>query len=189
MVTRKSRTAGRTGKLSQVAAAKLADRLAAQLERFAKEAAARKQEVALLPKSALIRKLRGQTSSSPFISATSWQPVAARGSTISAGLGVVNPDPMAYSAKQLFAHAFWGPGNVLTDLGSFILSADAAFPRFAVGIQAPADPLVLSYGFIDIPLPPAVAPGTYLMNWMLFLHTPFGTGTFLERAGSYTALT
>jgi hypothetical protein len=187
MVARKRRPAHK-GKLSHVAAERLAERILAELGRFAKEAAARKQEVAILSKPALIRKLRGQTSNSPFISSLSWNPVGARGSSVSAAMGVVNPDPTTYLASQLFAHAFWGPGNVLTDLDSFILSADPAFPRFAVGILAAPNP-PLSFGSIDIPLPSAVAPGTYLMNWVLFLHNPFGVGTFLERAGVYTTLT
>jgi hypothetical protein len=189
MVARKSRPARKSAtKLSPVAAEQLAERILAELEHFTRKAAARKQEVALLSKPALIRKLRGQTSHSPFISSISWNPVGARGSTISAAVGVVNPDPNTYLASELFAHAFWGPGNVLTDLDSFILSADPAFPRFAVGIQAAPNP-PLSFGSIDIPLPTAVAAGTYLTNWLLFLRNPFGVGTFLERAGAYTTLT
>lgn len=188
MVARKSRRAhNTTSKLSRVAAERLAERILAELEHVAEQAAARKQEVAILPRPALIRKLRGQTSHSPFISSLSWNPVGARGGTISAAVGVVNPDPSTYPASQLFAHCFWGPGNVAIGLDSFILSADPAFPRFAVGIQATPNP-PLSFGTIDIPLPTAVAPGTYLMNWLLFLHNPFGVGTFLERAGVYTTL-
>ena len=121
MVARKRRpTRQTTGKLSRVAAQQLAERILAELDHFAKEAATRKQEVALLPKPVLIRELRGQTSHSPFISSISWNPVAARGSTISAAIGVVNPDPNTYLASELFPHAFWGPGNVIVSLGRAI---------------------------------------------------------------------
>jgi hypothetical protein len=100
---------------------------------------------------------------------------------------VFNPDPNPYSASDLFAHAFWGPSNVLTDLDAFLLSADPAFPRLAVGIDAPAGSTVV--GTVNILLPTAVAAGTYLMNWLLFLRNPFGVGTLLERAGVFTTLT
>ena len=86
-----------------------------------------------------------------------------------------------------FAHAFWGPGNILTDLGAHMLSADPAFPRFAVGIDvAPGFPI--SFATLSIPLPTAVPAGTYLMNWLLFLRNAFGVGTLLERACVYTVL-
>jgi hypothetical protein len=68
------------------------------------------------------------------------------------------------------------------------LSADPAFPRFGVGIDvAPGFPI--SFANLAIPLPAAVAAGTYQMNWILFLRNAFGVGTVLERAGVYTVLT
>jgi len=188
MPTRKRAAAGKTQrKLSQAAASRLADEILKGLQPLSEEAADRKQAVNILPRPDLIRKLRGQTSHSPFLIFIAWNPVAARGSTTSPSLGVFNPDPNPYSAFDLFAHAFWGPGNVLTDLDAFLLSADPAFPRLAVGIDAPAGSTVV--GTVNIPLPTAVAAGTYMMNWLLFLRNPFGVGTLLERAGVFTTLT
>ncbi len=183
------RTARKTSaKVSRAAAERLADRILAELQHFAKDAQSRNQEIALLPKAALIQKIRGQTSHSPFIVLLSWFALAARGSSISASVGIYNPDPVTYLASDLFAHAFWGPANVVTDLDTFLLSADPAFPRVGIGIQvAPGFPI--SLGTINITLPAAVAAGTYVMNWLLFFRNAFGVGTPLERAGVYTVLT
>jgi hypothetical protein len=189
MPDRKNRPTRKTpSKLSQAAADTLADQILKDLQRFAKEAAGRKQEVTLLPRSDLVLKLLGETSHSPFIVAISWFATAARGSTITASLGLFNPDPLTYLAGNLFAHAFWGPGNVLPDLDDYLLSTDPAFPRFAVTLDVPPSPPI-SFATISIPLPTAVAAGTYLMNWLLFLRDPFGPGTVLERAGVFTTLT
>jgi len=185
---RASASAGKTpGKLSLAAASRLADNILKDLQPLLQEAAARNQSINVLSKPDLIRKLRGQTSHSPFLVFIAWNSVAARGSTTSPSVGVFNPDPNPYSAFDLFAHAFWGPSNVLTDLDAFLLSADPAFPRVAVGIDAPAGSTVV--GTVNILLPTAVAAGTYLMNWLLFLRNPFGVGTLLERAGVFTTLT
>jgi hypothetical protein len=175
-------------KRSRAAVDKLADQTLKDLQRFAKQASDRKQEVTLLSRSDLVRKLLGRTSHSPFIVAISWFATAARGSTITASVGLFNPDPIPYLAGNLFAYAFWGPANVLPDLGDYLLSADPAFPRFAATLDAPPSPPI-SIATISIPLPTAVAAGTYLMNWLLFLRNPFGPGTFLERAGVFTTLT
>jgi hypothetical protein len=58
---------------------------------------------------------------------------------------------------------------------------------FALAIDAPAGSTVV--GTVNIPLPTALAAGTYMMNWLLFLRNPFGIGTLLERAGVFTTLT
>ena len=188
MPARKRVAAGKTrGKLSQAAASRLADKILKDLQSLLEEAADRKQAVNIVSRPDLIRKLRGQTSHSPFLVFIAWNAVTARGSTTSPSVGVFNPDPTPYSALDLFAHAFWGPGNVLTDLDAFVLSADPAFPRLAVGIDVPAGSTVV--GTVNILLPTAVAAGTYMMNWLLFLRNPFGVGTLLERAGVFTTLT
>lgn len=174
-------------KMSRAAAERLADRISKELEQFARDAAVRKQEVAILPRAELIRKIRGETSHSPFIVLLSWFAAAQRGTTITASLGIFNPDPITHPSSELFAHAFWGPGNVVPDLDAYILSGDPAFPRHGVGIDAPPG-FPISIATISIPLPAAVAAGTYLMNWILFLRNAFGIGTVLERASVYTVL-
>src|SRR5262245_43153255 len=184
---RHSRKTG-TSKRSKAEAEKLADQTLKDLERFSKEAAGRKQEVALIPRADLVRKLLGQTSHSPFFVAISWFPSAPRGSTTTPSVVLFNPDPFAYLAGDLFAHAFWGPANVVPDLSDYVLAFDPAFPRFATTLNVPPSPPSTT-ATISMPLPSAVAAGTYLMNWLLFLRTPFGPGTFLERAGGYTTLT
>jgi len=183
--SRKSPNAPRA--ISRAAADRLAEQILKELQPFAHDAAGRKQQVALLPKAELIRKIRGETSHSPFIVLLSWTAAAQRGTTISASLGIFNPDPIAYLASDLFAHAFWGPGNVVADLDTHILTADSAFPRFGVGIDAPPG-FPISFATLAIPLPTSVAAGTYLMNWILFLRNAFGVGTLLERASVFTVL-
>jgi hypothetical protein len=174
-------------KMTIPAAKRLAAQILEELEPFADDAATREQEVAVLPQAELVRKLRRETSHSPFIITLSWFASAQRGTTTTPSLGIYNPDPNPYAGSDLFAHAFWGPGNVLADLDAHVLSADPAFPRFAVGVDvAPGFPI--SFATLDIPLPTAVPAGTYLMNWLLFLRNAFGAGTLLERACVYTVL-
>jgi|SRR5689334_14670755 len=188
MAKRPVRSARKTARpMSRQAASRLADRILQELEPFAQDAARRKQQVALLPKAELIRKILGETSHSPFIVSLSWTPAATRGTTIAGSLGIYNPDPLPYLSSDLFAHTFWGLGNVADNLDTYLLSADPAFPRFGVGIDvAPGFPI--SFANVSIPLPAAVAAGSYQMNWILFLRNAFGIGTVLERAGVYTVL-
>jgi hypothetical protein len=175
-------------KISLAAAGRQADQILKDLESRARDFKGRKQEVAILSKEELVRKIRGETSHSPFIVLLSWFASAPRGTTITATLGIYNPDPITYLSSDLFAHAFWGPGNVVNDLDAYLLSADSAFPRLGVGVDAPPS-LPITFATVSIPLPASVAAGTYLMNWILFLRNAFGVGTVLERASVYTALT
>jgi hypothetical protein len=108
MPARKRASAGKTPwKLSLAAASRLADKILKDLQPLLQEAEARNQAINILSKPDLIRKLRGQTSHSPFLVFIAWNSVAARGSTTSQSVGVLNPDPNPYSAFDLFAHAFW----------------------------------------------------------------------------------
>ena len=137
-----------TPKVSVSAAGRLADRILKDLEAHTQDFKARKQDVATLPKADLIRKIRGQTSHSPFIVLLSWFTAAQRGTTITATLGIYNPDPITYLSSDLFAHAFWGPGNVVTDLDTYVLSA---VPGIAVAMDITSQPLGVLPSELQLP--------------------------------------
>src|SRR5215813_13707835 len=96
-------------KMTIGAAERLATRILQELEPFARDHAQRKQEVAILPKPQLIRRLRGETSHSPFIVSLAWFAAAQRGTTTTPSLGIFNPDPNPYAASDLFRARVLGP--------------------------------------------------------------------------------
>jgi hypothetical protein len=176
-------------RLTPAAVDRIADGIFEELTQFEKKARKQKQEVAVIPRDALVRKIRGETSHSPYIVSLSWNATAARGSNTGASIGVYNPDPTTYTSTTLYAHLFWGPGNMIADVGAFVNSADVRFPQFAVGIYTNPSPPINFATVNTIPLPANVAVGTYLMNWVVFLRNAFDVGTYLDRACVYTTLT
>ena len=178
-----------TQKPTRAAVDRIADSIYKELATFEKQSRKEKQEVEIISRDALVRKIRGETSHSPYVVSLSWNASMPRGSNTSASIGVYNPDPNVYPASQLFAHLFWGPGNIIPDVGAFLNSADPRFPQVAVGINTNPSPPINFATVNTIPLPNNVAAGTYLMNWVVFLRNSFDVGTYLDRACVYTALT
>ena len=64
----------------------------------------------------------------------------APGRTVKYSVGIYNPDPISYSG--LFAHVWVGSGNVDPVVGTFLMNADARFPRLS---QPAFDGLALGY--------------------------------------------
>jgi hypothetical protein len=76
----------------------------------------------------LARKLRGETSKSPFIFAQSWTSGASPGSAASYSVSVHNPDPTSYF--PVYVTIFFGLGNFF-DVGAAWAGRDKRWPEFS----------------------------------------------------------
>jgi hypothetical protein len=118
---------------------------------------------------------------SPMIVWESWGS-AAPGGTFTYNVGAYNPDPVVQNG--LVCYFFVGPGNPISDLASFMLNADARFPKLA---QTPPFGFSLNPGetktiSFTVKVPTSAEPGGYLGNSVLFFSNSFDVGTYLDRA-------
>ena len=119
---------------------------------------------------------------SPYIYFQSWGP-AAPGGTVTYNVGVTNPDPT--QAIWVFAHVFFGSGNVVGNVGEFLLNVDERFPRLT---QPDFAGLTLASGAsatltFSIKIPTNIDhPTNYLGNTALFQFNWHDVGTYLDRS-------
>ena len=127
----------------------------------------------------VVRKLKRVNS--PMIVFQSWNS-AAPGGTVSYSLGIYNPDPTL--AIWMFAHVWFGSGNVDPVTGTFLSNIDERFPRLTQpafdGLSlAPGASATLSY---SIKIPASVERTNYLANSCLMQFNWHDIGTYLDRS-------
>src|SRR6202022_1071971 len=116
---------------------------------------------------------------SPYIYFQSWASVPA-GGTISYGARITTPDPV--QQIWMFAHVFFGSGNVVSSTGEFLLNVDERFPRltqpnFPGLTLAPGTSAMLTFA---INIPTSIDhPANYLGNTALVQHSWHDIGTYL----------
>ena len=119
---------------------------------------------------------------SPYIYFQSWGG-GAPGGTVNYSIGVTNPDPT--QAFWIFAHVFFGSGNVVSSTGEFLLNVDERFPRltqpdFAGLNLASGASTTLTF---SIKIPTTVEhPTNYIGNTALFKFNWHDIGTYLDRS-------
>lgn len=86
------------------------------------------QSFSSLTEEELARKIRGETSNSPFIYSQSWTSGTTPGSSASYNVYVHNPDPSGYF--PVYVTIFFGLGNVI-DLGQGWTGRDKRWPEFS----------------------------------------------------------
>src|SRR5206468_2353112 len=74
------------------------------------------------------KKLTGVTSHSPYIGQFAYDDSVPRGTTTHLTIWVTNPD--SFKQWWVVGYLFFGPGNILADVGQVLLAVDARFPRF-----------------------------------------------------------
>jgi hypothetical protein len=129
------------------------------------------------------KKLR--SAHTPFIYTTSFTPTGSPGNTFHYAISVNNPDPNGY--YSLYAYFFFGPANMVPDVGTALLTVDErlfrAFARFPYMSPGSNGTVQFSYKFpIWIPL------GTYIGNAFIFSQNFHDVGTYADRASMYVEL-
>jgi len=114
----------------------------------------------------------------PFISGMSWTGWGSAISNFNYYIYVYNPDADSYG--ELFAYFFFGPANMVQDVGTALLSIDERLYRgFAnfPGVSSDSTTSVqFSYRFPrDIPL------GLYLGNSFVFMRDYHDVGIYIDR--------
>lgn len=117
----------------------------------------------------------------PMIVWQGWSGAAAPGGTIHYNFGILNPS--ASETIWLFAHAFVGPANFVSDPGAAVQAVD---PRFA-RLTEPAFPgLSIAAGAtatlsFEMPVPARIEASNYMGNTFLFRADWHDVGAYLDR--------
>lgn len=117
----------------------------------------------------------------PFLYFQSWSSSTPAGGSINYNTGVFNPDPV--NRFWMYAHAFVGPANPVTDTGIALLNVDTRFPRltqpsFPGLTLAPGASATLSF---NLSVPGGIQPSNYLGNTFLFHGEYHGIGSYYAR--------
>jgi hypothetical protein len=109
----------------------------------------------------LVKKIKGETSNSPYIYSMSWSSGTTSGNTDNFTVSIANPDPTDY--YPVFASIFFGVANFLDDIGEGLSGRDTRWPYLssaAFGIAAAAN-TNKSFSYV---VPTGIPPSTYLGN-------------------------
>lgn len=162
-----------------------------QLKRLLKEIEPRKEQAQKqgrgffsLNEEQLIRKLRGETSNSPFFTAFEWDTFTTAGSRSYLLANYFNPDPQTY---VVFTTLFFGLADLNPDINSAIAARDTRWPYVSTEL------VVLSSNEIGIAefefTVPYAPKGTYFINTVLWQSRVFegheGVGTLFDQGGSF----
>jgi hypothetical protein len=155
-----------------------AKKILAEIDQQRKEAEKRKMNFTAVTKEELYKKLTKK--GSPIIICQSWGSTSPGGS-VNYSVGINNPDP--YLQTTLFAHVFFGPSNMVPDVGIALCSVDTRFPRLtlpkAVGLQM--DPDTTEHLSFAIPIPLGIESSNYIGNCFLFKASWHDIGEYLDR--------
>ncbi len=121
-----------------------------------------------------------QRVNSPMIVSQGWNHTN-QGGAVNYDLGIYNPDPV--QAIWVFAHVWVGSGNIVANVGDFLLNVDTRFPRltepgFAGLTLAPNANTTLSF---TLQVPASVDETNYLGNSCLFGLNWHDVGTYYDR--------
>ena len=153
-------------------------RLLKENEELKKRAQKRGSAFAGLSAKQLTRKLRGETSNSPFFTGQAWDQFASPGSPCFFLANYFNPDP---GVRLCFVTIFFGLGNLDPDIASALAARDTAWPYVSTEL------VILNTdetGIADITYPVPFGPkGTYIGNAVLWEWTIGGdVGRVFDRA-------
>jgi hypothetical protein len=166
-------------------ARKSADEVRKEVERRSEEIAALEQiaqrrglSFSGLTKEELEKKIKGETSKSPYIYAQGWTSGTGIGSAATYQLWVSNPDPTAYF--PVFVTIYFGLGNFADDVAEAVAGHDPKWPYVS------SDRTFLAAGGTMNPtfnytVPMGILAGTYLGNSVLWGGQWHDKGTYFDR--------
>lgn len=119
-----------------------------------------------------------KSGNTPIIISMAWSPSGSIFNTFIFEVYVTNPDPNPYD--DLFAYFFFGPANMISDVGTALVSVDERFS--AMYAKFPFMPPG-SNGLVrfNYKLPIGTTPGIYLGNTFIFLLDRFDVGAYATR--------
>ena len=122
---------------------------------------------------------------SPMITTIEWNNTR-QGGIVNVEVTVYNPDPT--TSYRLFLHAWVGSGNIDPNVGTFLLNADARFPRFTIGAPSGFSVAPRVMRTLEIPyrlpvdlMPFGIDTMGFLGNICLMHVHGLDVGTYLDR--------
>ena len=124
------------------------------------------------------KKLRGETSNSPFFYWQGWTSATAPGSTASVQIGYRNPDPNFWEVSVTI---FFGLANFAADITATLAGLQPSWPYVSdrskfVAANGGTDSAAFNY------TTPMIGRGTYNGNAVLWGPRTFDVGTYLDRS-------
>ncbi len=132
----------------------------------------------------LERKLK--STHTPFIVSQNWTPNGPAGGTFLYQLAVYNPDPDSY--QNLYVYFFFGPANMVQDVGMALLSVDETLYRGFVEFP-PVSSGSYTYITLNYTFPNSVPVGLYTGNSFVFMWEPLDVGKYIERGSIHVQIT
>jgi hypothetical protein len=147
------------------------------LEQEAKDQARRFR---FLSEEELTRKVRGESSSSPYIYGYGWNSSTTPGAPATVTVFAANPDPTPY--YPLLVSLFFGAANFLSDIALGPAGRNEEWPYLSTlpfSLAASGGSTSQSFSYST---PTGITLGTYLGNLVLWQGQFFDQGTYLDRA-------
>ncbi len=154
--------------------------LKAEIEVLKQLAREQGQAFSSLDEAQLVKKVRGETSDSPFIYAQSWTSGTSPGSTAYYTVYVQNPDPNAYF--PFYVTIFFGLGNFF-DVGQAWIGRDKRWPELSSDRTHLAANSSHSFAF-SYTVPTGLPLGTYNGNSVVWRGEWHDVGSAFDR-GSF----
>ncbi|HYU35563.1 MAG TPA: hypothetical protein VEW48_25695 [Thermoanaerobaculia bacterium] len=151
-----------------------------ELESFEREAKGKGLSFSRLTEEQIVKKLRGETANSPFITGQGWTSGTPPGTAASYSVSIFNPDPATY--YPIFVSIFFGLFNFLPgeDIGESIAGYLPAWPYMST--QPFSLPNGASANKTFTYTTPSSAPKTtYTGNALLWLGNYHDMGTYYDR--------
>lgn len=127
----------------------------------------------------LARKVRGESSASPYIFGAAWYSPVPLGGSAGVRVYVANSDPTSFS-YLLVTLFFDGVSNFLSDIGLGPAGRNLEWPYSSTPPFSLASGSTSAQSF-PYNIPTGIMLGTYIGNVILWAGFYFGTGTYLDR--------
>lgn len=131
-----------------------------------------------LNESQLTRKVKGESSKSPYIYAQGWTSGTTPGSAAVYTVYIANPDPASY--YPMFVSIFFGVANFLDDIGAGLSGRDTRWPYLSTAPFSLAAGATTSKTFNYI-TPAGIALSTYMGNSVVWRGDWHDKGAYLDR--------
>jgi hypothetical protein len=158
-----------------------------EIELLREEARQQGQAFSGLSEEELVKKIKGETSNSPYIYSMGWTSGTTSGSTANFTVYISNPDPTGY--YPMFASIFFGVANFLDDIGEGLSGRDTKWPYLSsapFSIAASGATANKSFSYV---VPTGIAPSTYLGNVVVWRGELHDKGVYFDRGMFYITVT
>jgi hypothetical protein len=149
-----------------------------EMEMIVHEAKMKGLEYSVLSEEELVRKIKRETSKSPYIYAQSWTSGTHPGSPAVYTVYISNPDPGSY--YPMFVTIFFGLANFLNDISGGLAARNTDWPYISSESFSLASGSRTSKTF-RYTTPASAALGTYLGNSIVWRGQWHDKGTYFDR--------